>query len=189
MRMAHFVGTLALAVLAGACAGARVEPTLAADADKRIPTYRTYRWLAGGTPPGEEYPSASTALQQAGDRELESKGYRRVDQGTVDFVVRPHLDVEEKTEIRTVDPSRNEYVWDPYFGPSVGGSGGDIDPEDEIHWQEGTVGVDVLDARTGRVEWTARLRADLGEDPSDEELAHQVDDAMTRLFAELPGRR
>ncbi len=185
MRSLHVVWAVALCGLAG-CSHGAVTPTVARDAETRLASYRTYAWLPPPVQQQDEDVGAPAALQRAADRELQGKGYQRVDQGPVDFLVRPSFKQEEQTSVRSVDPSTNEYVWNPYFPPSIGGTG--APPPDLERWEEVTLGVDILDTRSGRVEWSASTRADLGVDPSEEEVQQSVEEAMSKVLEAFPKR-
>lgn len=168
------VATLCLAV--AACAAKRkIEIASDHDPDARFAAYRYYAWT---TPPAKaslDYPVSDTAsrdwrIRGAIDRALAARGFRLGAQP--DFLV--------VYDVRTTAQQTSSFTeWFDYRA-----RGGDKGLGDAFFgYDEGTLLVGVVDARTRRLVWRAWATAVLsGTAFTDAE----VDQTVTRLFASFP---
>jgi hypothetical protein len=130
--------------------------------------YRTFGWKEG-TPAGR--PSAEKRIVDAVERELEARGFRKVD-GDADFYVITHALVSTHTLEELSDPD----YWEFYTGVTS------VDPR---VIGAGTLVIDLLDGRSETVVWRGLASGALTEIP--ERNFRKIDRAVKKLVRRLPG--
>ncbi len=147
--------------LLAACSSVSVRTQY--DANRDFTRYQTFVWAPEPTGPGSfGSPQFRARLEQAVERTLEAKGLRRAPPGT-EPDVRLTYHARQRTE---------RDVWVSSWGNGVvptldsdwgyPGYGWDEPPMDVRDYEVGTLVLEVIDARTGRLVWrgTARASAD-----------------------------
>jgi hypothetical protein len=130
--------------------------------------YRTFGWKEG-TPAGR--PSAEKRIVDAVERELEARGFRKVD-GDADSYVITHVLVSTHTLEELSDPD----YWKFYTGVTS------VDPR---VIGAGTLVIDLLDGRSETVVWRGLASGSLTEIP--ERNFRKIDRAVKKLVRRLPG--
>jgi len=173
---------LAILVCATAACGTlgplRVESHAAPGED--LARFRTYDWAAPplpASPRRRDDPAVALdwRVRNAIDRELSGKGFaRRAADAPADFVVDYDMTVTQK---------HTDTIGDLVHYRAAGGS---KDPGVSYveGYHEGTLRLDVIDARTGQLAWHASARAILDED----DPHRQVEDAVRAMLARFPSR-
>lgn len=158
---------LTLAACATISVGADYSPTT----DFRA--FGSYAWdihdeLPTGDPRLDKNPFFDARWREAVDHQLAVKGL--VQSGAPDLLVHYHASVRDRIDIRRIDEARG------YEGAT-----------ETYVYQEGTILVDIADARTKRVIWRGWAQADLVElliEP--ESMALRLADVARRMFARFP---
>lgn len=173
-----------------ACSTLRVRSDFDRDVD--FGRYESYAWLE--EPLRSEAPqSAADAMvdpfahnslldkrvRQAVDRELQARGYRAAHDEAPSFRVQYHVVLENRTRVYSAHGAyhgvyRRGY---DYYG---------IDPGGVIYsddYKEGTLIVDVIDARTGQIAWRGWAIGKSRDGYYDEAA---VDRAVSEILAEFP---
>jgi len=156
LRIALALGTCLL--FASGCAHLRVETDY--DRDLDFSQFRSFTWLE---PPVTIEPSESPIdelvdpfeknslldkrVRQAVERELLARGYRRAPDGRSEFELQYHVILKDRTKIRSYSSGYYGYRGYPYgYGGSLGGVS-------SYDYKEGTLIIDIIDARTRRLAW------------------------------------
>lgn len=177
-----------LALPMAACSTMHISTNAAPGAAQTVSRYHTYAWLP--TPPERSEPRkdpfVEAHVKQSVDRELAAKGYRKVaSSADPDFLVGWHTTTEERTRVESINPYWG-YDWGPAFGPPLG-YGGAAGPDVYVsEYVEGTMILDVVDGRTNTLVWRGSAQADLGANPSGEEVPKKIDKAADKILSKFP---
>ncbi|MFP4208362.1 MAG: DUF4136 domain-containing protein [Wenzhouxiangella sp.] len=184
--MVRMMTTLLMLLLLTACAtGPAVYTTAAPGAD--LSRYQRFAFVEPlGTDRAGYASIVSQQLTFSTRRELELRGLEFVDQaGQADLLVNffGHLDEQIRTR----------QVADPFYGPSFYNFRyGFYNPwpsysiSTEVQqFSEGTLVIDLIDARTNQMVWEGTARNEVSE-KSRREAASRLDDAVKRIFADFP---
>jgi hypothetical protein len=181
---------IALLTLAGCSSYSVVS-----DYDRSIPfgNYKTYRWSDEGSAGISDdilarNPLIYKHIRSAVDRELAARGFVLKSSGPVDFTVAPHARVRERV---VVEPQvgfaysgayyhrwgRRGYttIWyDPYPYPAVS------------YYEEGTLIIDIIDARSEDIAWSGIARGILKNYDSSVKMHRDIDEVVTKIMAQFP---
>jgi len=181
---------LAAALAAAGCTHLKIETDY--DSGFDFEQLRTFAWLdppltsTPEEPPVVDLidPFARNSLldkrvRRAVERELLARGYRKVQGETPDFAVQYHVILKDRLKIRSYPTGRFGYYSYPYgYGGSVGGVS-------SYNYQEGTLIVDVIDARTQQIAWRGWA---VGPNRKGYYTDATVDDAVKRVIERFPPR-
>jgi hypothetical protein len=186
-RLLQTAAVCCLAALLGACASG---PDIRSDYDPSVDfsDYRTYNFF---NPMGIENSNYSSILGQmfrdAIGREMESRGYVKSDDPDLLLNVSARLD--DKTKVTTYnDPMMGGYYgyrrgfYDPWYGYGYG---------TQTHvsqYTEGTVNVDMVDARQKRMVWEGVAVGRVDEDKSNAEVREAINSGVAQMFSAYPFR-
>jgi hypothetical protein len=140
--------------------------------------YVTYDWgppdnLPVGDPRLDNNPFFNDYLQGAIEKKLAARGYERVEKGTADLLVHYHASVNQRLDVYTVD-QRYGYCY------------GSCEPQ-ITDYEQGTLVVDIVDARTNKVVWRGWSQDTMnGVIDNQERLEKQVDEGVTKMMTLLP---
>jgi hypothetical protein len=165
------------AVLVTACVPMRVNSY--AEPHANVTAYRTYDWAGGdlastGDPRLDSNRFFVERVQQAADRQLRLRGYQRIGASTPDLILHLHARVEERIDTSELD-----------------GTIGPCQKDDcRAHvFDEGTLLIDFVDARTDALVWRGWAERSLDGVVDDQAWMNQViDKAVTAIFGRLPAR-
>lgn len=152
------------------------------DYDPRIDfrTYRTFDWLGNrpGTP--DEVEAALTedrafgeSVREAVESELRTKGLSQ-DVAGPDVLLMWHLGKNERIDVR-----RFGYAYSAQYGAWAHAM-------DSRYYREGTLVVDVIDARTMRLVWRGVASSARDEKAPPEEAKARVRETVRKLFSRYP---
>jgi hypothetical protein len=116
-------------------------------------------------------------LHAAIEREFAARGIRPTASGAA-LVVHHHATVRDRVEVYEADRTAG------YTSPEYG------DGTQVVHYEEGTLMVDIADARTNELIWRGWAQFDIGralQDPGT--LTAQVDQAVAKMFEHFPAAR
>lgn len=176
---------LAAAVLAGACAtGPRVRSE--ADPSADFGQYRTWGFYKPIAMEESGYSTwISDRIKDDVRREMEARGYRYAENAP-DLQVNFQGIVREKTDVYSVPRSDFQYFYSyrrrAYFAVPVW-----YDETQVNRYTEGTLTVDLVDARRNRMVWTGAAIGRVVKRTPQEKMA-EVDQAIASIFADYPYR-
>ncbi|MEE4175398.1 MAG: DUF4136 domain-containing protein [Xanthomonadales bacterium] len=177
----------AVAFLLAACSSG---PKIKADYDPSVDfsQYQTFNFYK---PMGIENPNYSSLIGQmfrdAITREMEQRGYTLADDP--DLMMNVSAILEDKTKVTTYnDPMYGGYYgyrrgfYDPWYGYGYGTS------THVSQYTEGTVNIDMVDAKAKRMVWEGIAVGRVNEDRSNEEVRQAINSGVTEMFASYPFR-
>lgn len=171
---------LAVLIVAGAVAAGCATMTVSSHIERNISfaDYVTYDWgppdnLPVGDPRLDNNPFFQDYLQGTIEKKLATKGYERVTTGEPDLLVHYHASVNQKVDVYTPD-SQYGYCY------------GDCRPQ-FTDYEQGTLVIDVVDARTSKVVWRGWSQDVMNGVIDDQQrLEKQVEDGVTKMMLQLP---
>lgn len=174
--------TVLLAVFAlGLAAGcSSYQITSDYDSDAPFATYKTYKWVVDPANASGNLllknQLVGKRVKNATDGELAAKGMTLVTSGDSDVMVAAHLTTQEKLNITDWG-----YRWGPGpyygYGPNV----------DVNQYTEGTLVIDMIDAKTKELVWRGLATGAIASTPPPpEELEARIKDVVGSILAEYP---
>ncbi|MGW8194655.1 MAG: DUF4136 domain-containing protein [Desulforhopalus sp.] len=138
-------------VLCG-CHGVAVES--GRNDNVKLAGLKTYRWLQTDTSFGDDVrvnnPEIITSVKKAVDGNLSKKGYQKIEDGEVDFLVNWFGAIETKMRADSIDKFYRNYG----YGAVVEGAGvASTAGEDSRQFKEGTIVIDFLDPSNREILW------------------------------------
>ena len=181
---------LVMLALAALIAGCTSGPDIRSDYDRTIDfsQYKTYNFFS---PMGIENPNYSTIygsiFRESISREMDSRGYTI--SNDPDLLINVSARLEDKTKVTTYnDPYPAGYYgyrrgyYDPWYGYGYG---------TQTHvsqYTEGTINIDMVDARAKRMVWEGVGMGRLKENRSNEEVRQAISDGVATMFEGYPFR-
>lgn len=191
------MGLLIFAFAAGLASCSTVQVETNYDKETNFSRFKTFRWVEA-PPVSVGDPRIDDSVLQARvrlavNRELEEKGFKRVDSGDADMLVNYLVTVEEKMTGQNVN---DKYGYSPGTGWTQGerqgwswGLGGYDAPSVPVtYYEEGSVIIDMIDPATKRLIWRGSARTVVNADSDDETRRQRLNDAIRRVLAEFPPR-
>ena len=175
------VGLVVSVLGLGACAPLRVSSHVDTRAD--FSRFKTFDWgpadaLPAGDPRLDANGFFKDHMQGAVEREMVLKGYEHAREGsTPDVRIHFHAVIRERLNVSALDV-RQGYC-----------SGADCNAG-VSEFEEGTLIVDVMDARTNQLIWRGWAQDSVGNTlENQDKLANRIDRSVKGLMGTLPGRR
>jgi hypothetical protein len=141
--------------------------------------YRTYDWgpadsLPTGDPRLDKDPFFQDHLQGAVEKALAVRALEWSTTGMADLQIHYHANISERIDIDRMDRERG-YCY----------AGGCSPPA--VEYEAGTLVIDIIDMRTNRLIWRGWAQGGVrGMLDSQDTMARQIDDAVTRMFTGFP---
>lgn len=181
MRLALLVVAF---VLSTACSNIRVRTDWDPSTVDATYAYKTYSWLPNPTGDTRIYNAVvESRVHTAVDTYLAERGYQRVDKEG-DFNVGWHADIDTKMDVNTV----NSYYGYGY-GNWYGGPGGWSSDTYVTTWDEGTLVIDITDAKTNQLVWRGAAIAEIHHQKDPEKRQKRINGAVAKVLAEFPAPR
>jgi hypothetical protein len=140
--------------------------------------YRTYAWgpteaLPTGDPRLDNNPFFKDRLEGAVERQLTTKRFEKSTSTTPDLLIHYHAHVTQRFEVNTVDRERG-YCSDNCEATVAA-------------YDEGSLVLDMVDARTNKLVWRGSARSVVNGVIDNQNLMEkQIDEAVRRMLDELP---
>jgi len=154
------------------------------DKDANFAAYKTYAWLAV---PADAAGSVKAALErnslldkrikESVNNNLSTKGYS-VDTNNPDFVMLYHTGAEDKINVTDWGYGYGHYGYGGYYG----GHGG----VDVQQYKEGTLILDVIDAKAKQLVWRGFASGALNPNASMEKREQKLNQVVTQILAKFP---
>ena len=162
---------LLLASLLAACSSVSTSYDFDPKAD--FARLKRYTWLKPATTaPAPRNPFARQRIEHAVDTELDKRGY--ASGGEADFLVAAHTGSQQR--VRVTDYGYGYGYW----------GGGRIDV---YQYEEGTLILDIIDARSKKLMWRGTATAAVMPNPSPEETSKLINEAVSKLMKDFPPPR
>jgi len=165
------------AVLASACAPMQVRSYAPPEAN--VAAYRSYGWAGGdlgstGDPRLDNNRFFVERVQQAADAELRRRGYEKASGSSPELMVHIHARMNQRIQAGEIDP--------------ITGYCRDDCPASVF--DEGTLLIDFVDARTDALVWRGWAERSLLEGVVDDQASMNqvIDKAVAAIFGRLPAR-
>jgi hypothetical protein len=175
------------AFLLSACASG---PDIRSDYDRSVDfgAFKTYNFF---NPMGIENPNYSTiygsVFREAISAEMEGRGYVMSDDP--DLLLNVSARLQDKTKVTTYnDPYPTGYYgyrrgyYDPWMGYGYGTS------THVSQYTEGTVNIDMVDARAKRMVWEGVAVGRLKENRTNDQVRQAISEGVATMFADYPFR-
>ena len=165
--------------------------TVSTDYDPSIDfsDYRTYAWLPDldkriADPQSVDPRINNTLLdkrvRKAVETHLGAKGYTMVSTDTPDLYVAYHAALIGKVDVTTVNRHYG-------YGPGWRGRGGSIGTETHVReYEEGTLILDLIDAKTESLIWRGLAQAEVWVTSTPEEREKRINEAVRKMLERFP---
>ena len=177
-RLAFVTATLAATLALTGCATMNVSSHIERGVD--FAQFETWDFgpadaLPTGDPRLDNNPFFKDYLEGAIGRHLEARHYLRATGGTPDLLVHYHANISKTFDINGTD-SRYGYCYDN-CEPVIN------------EYEQGTIVLDVVDARTNRMVWRGWAQEAIdGIIDNQDRLRREVNEAVTRMMERFPGQ-
>ena len=180
MRLSYFV---LLNVFLWSCAGNK--PSIDYDTTANFSTYKTYAWSEKTDDTTKksmsDSPLVHKRVRESVDEQLQAKGLRNVDAAQADLLVNYHLSVAVTGHTSSsVSFGVGSYGHRSSVGLSVGVPVGGRTIE------EGTLLIDIVDAKKNSVVWQGASSRQLSRSPTPEKTKAVVDEVVSEILAGYP---
>lgn len=161
------------------------------DYDVRAPFkgYKTFDWLAAPRWAKERAQKVENAFMEHRvraivERELVAKGFKLEATGQPDFLVTYYPVYQRKAYVTTTGYGWG-YGWGhPYWGGGMSGSVSQVHP-----YTEGTIVLEIVDAKTDQMVWTSSAAGALTNLSSPAEAEEVIGNAVKDMLYEFPPKR
>jgi hypothetical protein len=177
LRRRLILGVAAAALVTAGCATMNVSAHI--DRGANFTPYLTYDWgppdaLPTGDPRLDNNPFFRDYLMGAVEKQLGTRGFKRaVSHDAADLLVHYHASVNQRVEVYGVD-AQHGYCYK------------DCEPQ-VMDYEQGTLVIDIVDARTKKVVWRGWAQDSMtGVIDDQARLERQVAEAVTKMFALFP---
>ena len=145
----------------------------------------TYQW-AERTPSGDDDPRVYNDItmrkvRYATDLALKDIGMREVGQNP-DVLVAWHGAINGKMSLQTVSTNYG-YGWG-WYGPGYGGMGSSTTYVNE--WNEGTLLIDIINAKRNELMWRGSAQAELNDNQDPQEGQDKLNEIVATILAPFP---
>lgn len=174
-RTARLAAAAVVLAFAAGCATMQVQSYVQSGAD--FSRYRSYAWgpadiFATGDPRLDGNSFFHGRVRAAVDARLGTRGLEQTDAGTSDLLVHYHVSVTQRVDVNLID---QKYGYCEDCRPLV--------------YDAGTMTVDLVDARSGRLVWRGWAERSIeGILDKQEWMEAQIDEAVARILERLPRR-
>lgn len=185
------VALATLPFLAGGCSTLQVSTDYDTKAD--YGALKTYCWAEPDTAqrgdPRINWPFVDERVRRAVDQELAAKGYAQAPAGQADFTLVYYLVLENKVEaVHAAVPAMYPmYGYRYSVGRNVYWTS--TPPTEVRQYTEGSLILDIVDARTKQALWRGTARARLIENAKPAEREQRINDAVKALLKKFPPPR
>ncbi|KVX03501.1 DUF4136 domain-containing protein [Shewanella frigidimarina] len=175
---------IAAAVLAlSACS--TLKSTSDFDPSVSFDQYKTYSWVEKKNDDAGYHLDGlmDQRVRAAIETQLSQKGISKTDKQNADLLVNYITKVDKKINIDTFN---SHYGYNPYYGPRWG-LGGSIQSETTVReYDVGTLMVDLVDNKTGKLIWRGTVADTVREQSTPEERINTINQAIGTVMMNYP---
>ncbi|QSQ25372.1 DUF4136 domain-containing protein [Pyxidicoccus parkwayensis] len=186
MRLPLRIAPFLLGLMLAACSGIEVNTQYDPQAVPQIDSFKTYAWLPQpeGKDPRLYNDIINSYVREAVDADLAKRGFKQVDPGAnPDFKIGWQGAIDNKVDIQTVN-SYYGYYWDPMWSPYYAGAGAPYTYARE--YEQGTLILDFVDAKSNKLVWRGTAQAEVNENPSASRTRGRINEAVEEMLAHFP---
>lgn len=172
MHSRRLLSIFALSIIAACGSGINIKNDYDRTVDFR--RYRRYAWLPPATsqdPAQRVNTIVDRRIKQAVNVNLLSRGMQLVED-TPDIFVTYHMGTQDR-----IDVSGSGYTYGSYWG----GAG-----VNTYHYQQGTLILDIIDARTKELIWRGTATKTIDDNPTPEKIDKTINEAVEKLLKDYP---
>ncbi len=184
MRLSSCIASLLLGLTLAACSGIEVNTNYDPNAVQQLDSFRTYAWMPKpeGADPRIYNDIINANIRQAVDQHLQGRGYQQVDaNASPDFLIGWQGAIESKLDAQTVN-SYYGYPWGPMWDPYYYGPSQTYVRE----YEEGTIILDVVDAKAKKLIWRGTAEAEVNDNPSAASSRERIGEAVNQMLSRFP---
>ncbi len=177
-------GILLVGLLAACASGIRVNSDYDPQAD--FTNYKLYAWYpAKQSVPPDAYVSDLVVerIERAINDQLQLKGMQQVPAGKEQLQVRVYLVIEDKLDVQTWNAS---YGYNRYNDPWGWGAGTETTVR---QYKQGTLIVDLVNAKTGRLFWRGTAESRLRRESSPQESEARIREVVAAIMSQYPPKQ
>lgn len=165
----------ALFLLAAGCSS--ISTSADYDTTTDFSKYRTWTWFEGPRPGGAIDGLTEKRIRTSLEAELPGRGLSKVAEGA-DLLVNYHMSVTQRIDVIPTTAYYG-YGWGHgYYGAAYGS---------EVRvYDEGTLLIDLIEAKTKTLVWRGTARGTVYRDTTPEERELRIRDAVTQTLAQYP---
>lgn len=171
----------ALSLVLAACTSG---PKIRADTDPsaNLSSYQTFGFFDRVSTDQNNYTTiVSSRLKDATRRELERRGYK-YEQSGAQLLVNLHLNIRDQTDVRSTPTAGGYYG---YRGGMYHGWAGYPQDIETVHYKDGTLGIDLVDASKQQLVWQGVAEGRISKQ-SMENPGPAIDQVIGEIFAKFP---
>ncbi|MDD5218333.1 MAG: DUF4136 domain-containing protein [Candidatus Omnitrophica bacterium] len=190
-KLSHMFLTLfGIAALSGC---ALMEVSSDWDSTEDFSKFKTYAWASDKQAitgnPQLDNDLLDKRIRSAVDRDLQAKGFQKTPDPNPDFLVSYKASVEGKLDVTNVPGEVYESPWSMPDGTV--GLGWDTWGAASFvtQYDEGTVLLDVADAKTKKLVWRGSVSAVVGQNLTPEEKQQRIDEAIQKVLVKFPPKK
>ncbi len=183
MRFLSLAAIVALAVAVVGCSPINVKYDFDTSADFAV--YKTFSWIEQPIKPVSDVRTAQRLntlldkwIRTAVDAQLAAKGMTLVTENP-DVLLVYHTGVDQKIDVEDWGYSYPRYPYGGWYGGQV----------DVYEYQEGTLIVDVIDAKSHQLVWRGTATKTIDEDATSQERQANLNEVVRRMFADYPPKK
>ncbi|HKE95884.1 MAG TPA: DUF4136 domain-containing protein [Povalibacter sp.] len=176
----------AVAVMAGLTA-CESGPEIRADGDPsaNMSSYKTFAFFEKVSTDKNQYTTiVSTRLKDATRRELEMRGYQYT-QTNPQLLVNFNINIQNKADVRSTPSMTAGYGYYGYRAGMYGVWGGYPQDIETIHYQEGTLSIDLVDSAKQTLVWQGVAQGRINKE-SVQNPGPAIDKVVSDIFARYP---
>lgn len=155
------------------------------DVESDFATYRTYSWIpiainqgsTNATTAAQSNTLLDSRIRSAVNTNLAAKGFTKNDENP-DILVVYHTGMQNKVEV-------TDYGY-TYAGSYWGWAGNDVDV---YNYTEGTLLVDLVDAKTKKLAWRGSASGVVEPGNSPEKITENINNVVEQIFANYPPKK
>lgn len=175
----------AMFLLLSACSTVTVDHRSAESADFSV--LKNYSWLSSDAAAEIQArnPKIEKMVMTAVNQQLRGKGYNRTTEGNADFYVSWFGKVNEKVAEKSISHFYRTSGYGVLAGqqPAMVEKGAETKP-----YVEGTLILDIIEARSKKVIWRGSAADTIKEGMSDAEIVAYIQRSVNKILAAFPGR-
>ena len=177
MKLTNLIAAVGLIALLSSCSSLNISTDY--DPTQDFSKYKTYRWARIKERDPNDILSKNLMLrkrvQEAVNKDLQEKGFEKLDSGKPDFIVFVHAGVQQRMNVYHHGGYNYGGWWGPYGGyTSV------------RHYKQGTLVVDIVDTEEKELSWRG-IASDVVQSYSDPEaVQEELDYVISAMLEGFP---
>jgi len=181
MKLTKLLIAVAFLVYLAGCSSVSVNTDYDESVD--FSKYKTFKFYTGKDLEGDElakHPLAKKRILNSIKKVIQAKGFTE-DSNNADLIVVAYAGVDQKMNITTYGGNYGYGWYSPYWGGGVGMTQTDVN-----YYDEGTLIIDIVDAKKKALVWRGTGTQVLRDYSSNEERQANIDDVVSQILDDFP---